>query len=151
MKRPSSLLLYQDEPSAMMLRVLFLIIPAILLFTGIRVWSADHPGGVFLIAEGLLVGILLQIVLPRRYQIYEDRLRIALGGPFGVTLRFDRIRGIQVAGKTAFTVNLVSTFTRKYTVVTMKNGLGFAITPKANEDFVERARQAMADRQRSMA
>jgi hypothetical protein len=145
MNRRSSLLLYQDEPPARLLRVLFLVIPAILLFTGIRIRPTDYSAGAFLMVEGLIVGLLLQMVLPRRYEIYEDRLRIVLGGPFGVTLMFDRIRDIQVTGRTSFTVNLVTTFAMKYTLITMKKGPGFAITPKAGEDFVKRAREAMAD------
>jgi hypothetical protein len=149
MNRRSSLLLYQDEPPARLLRLLFLIVPAILLFTGIRIWSTEYPAGVFLMVEGLLVGLLLQAVLPRRYQIYEDRLRIALGGPFGVTLRFARIKEIQVTARTSFTVNFVTTFASKYTLISMKSGLGFAITPRAGEDFVKRAREAMADWKRT--
>ncbi len=145
-----SLLLYQDESSGLSLKLLFMIIPALFLGASVYLWSSgDSSAASAALAAGLMMAVLLLAVFPRKYQIYEDHLRIVLGGPIAVTLPFERIKSIEVTGRTAFTVNLVNRIAKKYTLITTTGGLNFAITPGSNETFVERANLAMVEWRRT--
>jgi hypothetical protein len=146
MSRLRSLLVYQDESSSLSLRLLFMIIPAVFWAVSIYLWSARDPSaGVALLAAGLLMSGIFLVVFPRKYQVYEDCLRIVLGGPFAITLPFDRIKNVEITSRTGFTMNLVNRITREYTLIVTKGGLNFAITPASNETFVERSRQAIEE------
>ena len=137
-------MLYQDEPEyGLLLKLIIMILPAGLLAASVYMWSSDDSfGGLALLAEAFIVGLIFWAVLPRRYQIYEDHLRIVLGGPFAVKIGFDRITTIEVTSRTALTVNFVTRFAKTYVRIGKKNGLSIAITPKSNDMFVDNANRA---------
>ena len=83
----------------------------------------------------MFVGAIFWSVFPRRYQIYEDHLRIVLGGPLAVKIAFDRITTIEVTSRTALTVNFVTRITKTYVRIVKKRGLSAAITPRSNDLF----------------
>ena len=147
MKYSKSLLLYQDDPVyGLVLKFIRVVVPVGLLITSIYLWSSgDVSGGLALLGETFFVVILFWIVFPRRYQVYNDHLRIALGGPFGVRVGFDKIARVEVTGRTAFTVNFVTRIARTYVRIVKKKGLSIAITPKSNELFVENANRALME------
>ncbi len=39
----------------------------------------------------LFDALLFKVILPRQYQIFEDRLRILMGGPFAINIFFSSI------------------------------------------------------------
>ena len=123
---------------------LIFAIPTVFLAVSIYLWSENGPSaGVALLSVGLVMAGILLVVFPRKYQVYEDCLRVVLGGPLAVTLPFDRIKNVEITSRTGFTVNLVNRIARKYTLIVTKGGLNFGITPASNETFVERSRQAI--------
>lgn len=83
-------------------------------------------------------------MVPRRYQIYEDHLRIMLGGPVAVKIGFDKIETIGVTSRLTFSVNFVTKFTKSYVEIAKKRGLRIAITPRDNDLFVENASRALS-------
>jgi hypothetical protein len=147
MSYSKSLLLYEEGVIyGNVLKIIFLILPVALVVVSIYLWSAGEGGGALaLLAEALIIGIVFLIVFPRKYQIYEDHLRIALGGRFSVKIGFDRIVRVEVTSKTALTINLVSRMARTYVRIVRKNGLDLAITPKSNEEFVNNVQRALSD------
>ena len=148
--RRSLLLHREDAPYGLVLRLITVLVPAALLGTGAYLVSTgETEGGLVLFAETVVVALIFLAVFPRRYEVYEDHLRIALGGPFGINIRFDQIERIEVTGRTAFTMNFVTRVTRTYVRIVSKRGIAIAITPRSNEEFVTSANQAIADWRRT--
>ena len=140
-----SVLLYQDKPKYGLLMKLILIIPVGLLASGIYLWFAgDAIGGLALGVEAFMIGLILWFVLPREYQVYENHLRIVLGGPFSVKIAFQNIEAIRITSRLAFTVNFATRITRSYVEIVIKKGMSIAITPADDESFVEKANLALS-------
>ena len=140
----TSLLIYQDKPRYGLLLRLILIIPLAFLVGSLYLYlSGDTSGSLALLPEAFIVGLIFWLVFPREYQVYEDHLRIVLGGPFGVNISFAQVRKIEVTKRTDITVNFATAIARTYVIIVKKRGLGVAITPKNNESFAEHANQAL--------
>ena len=106
MNNSKSILLYQDEPAGALLKLIMLGVSVLLLVTSLSLWSSgEREGGLALLFEALFIGLIFWIVIPRRYEVYEDHLSIVLGGPFTVKIRFEKIQAIEVTRRTGLTVN----------------------------------------------
>ncbi len=148
--RQSLLLHREDAPFGLLLRVITLIVPASLLGLGAYLLSiGETEGGAVVLGETAIVAVIFLFVFPRRYEVYEDHLRIALGGPFGFNIGFDRIERIEVTRQASFTINFATRITRTYVRIVRKRGSAIAITPRSNEEFVASANQAIADWRRT--
>jgi Bacterial PH domain len=146
MRYSKSLLLYQDEPAyGLLLKAIIVLVPGMLLAAGIYVWSlGDSPGSLVLLVEAFIIGFIFWAIFPRKYQVYEDHVRIVLGGPFSVKVGFNKIKAIEVTSRLSFSVNFVTTVTKSYVEIVKKKGLIIAITPRANDLFVENANRALS-------
>jgi hypothetical protein len=144
MKYSKSLLLYQDDPvSGWIFRVItIVIILAFLVGSAVLLSSGETGGFLALLLEGLIVFLILWVVIPRKYQVFQDQIKIVFGGPFYVRIGFDNIKQIETTNKTYFTINYATAITRTYVRIEKKKGLSVAITPKSNEQFVENAKLA---------
>lgn len=140
-----SLLLYQDKPKYGLLLKLILIIPVILVGSSIHLWSTgDTFVGLTLLIEASIIGLIFWFLLPREYQVYENHLRIVLGGPFSVKIGFQNIEAIRITSRLALTVNFATAITRTHVEIVIKKGMSIAITPADHESFVEKANQALS-------
>ena len=122
MNYSKSLLLYQDEPAyGLILKLIIVIVLGVLLATNIYVLSlGDGSGGLALLVEALIIGFIFWIVFPRRYQVYEDHVRIVLDGPFSVKVGFDKIKTIGVTSRLTVSVNFVTKLTKSYVEIAKK-------------------------------
>jgi hypothetical protein len=140
-----SVLLYQDKPKYGLIMKLILIIPVILLASGIYLWSTgDALGSLALLIEAFIIGPILWFVLPREYQVYENHLRIVLGGPFSVKVGFQNIEAVRITSRMSFNIHFTTTVTRSYVEIAIKKGMSIAITPTDDKTFVEKANQALS-------
>ena len=140
-----SVLLYQDKPKYGLLLKLVLIIPVILLASGVYLWSrCDVLVSLVLLTEAFIIGLILWFVLPREYQVYENHLRIVLGGPFSVKVRFQNIEAIRITSRLAFSINFATRITKSYVEIAIKKGMSIAITPTDKEAFLEKANLALS-------
>jgi len=92
----------------------------------------------------LFDALLFKAILPRRYQIFEDRLRILMGGPFAINISFSNIEEAKpAAGRKAFAYGglRLATATRNVVEIVRKKGLNLVISP-SNEMFLEQLNQA---------
>ena len=127
------------------MKAIIVLVPGILLAASIFVWSlGDSPGSLALLVEAPIIGFIFWAVFPRKYQVYEDHVRIVLGGPFSVKVGFDKIKTIEVTSRLSFSVNFVTAVTKSYVEIAKKKGLSIAITPRANDLFVENANRALS-------
>jgi hypothetical protein len=140
-----SVLLYQDKPKYGLPLKLILIIPVILVASSIYLWSTgDAFVSLTLLTEAFIIGLILWFVLPREYQVYENHLRIVLGGPFSVKVGFQNIKAIRITSRLSFNVNFTTTITRSYVEIAIKKGMSIAITPTDYESFVAKANLALS-------
>jgi len=140
-----SVLLYQDKPKYGLILKLVMIIPVVLLASGIYLWSTgDAIDSLVLVIEAFIIGLIFWFVFPREYQVYENHLRIVLGGPFSVKVGFQNIEAIRITSRLSFTINFVTRITRSYVEIAIKKGMSIAITPTDDKSFVEKANQAMS-------
>jgi hypothetical protein len=145
MNYSQSVLLYQDKPKYGLLLKLILIIPVILLASSIYLWSTgDAFVSLALLTEAFIIGLIFWFVLPREYQVYENHLRIVLGGPFSVKVGFQNIETIRITSRLSFNVNFVTRITKSYVEIVIKKGMNIAITPTDKESFVEKANLALS-------
>jgi hypothetical protein len=140
-----SVLLYQDRPKYGLFLKLILIIPVILLASGIYLWSTgDAIGGLVLLTEAFIIGLIFWFVFPREYQVYENHLRIVLGGPFSVKVGFQNIEAIRITNRLSFNINFVTRIIGSYVEIAIKKGMSIAITPADKESFVGKANLALS-------
>jgi len=139
-----SLLLYQDKPKYGLLLRHILIIPLAFLVGSLYLYlSGDPSGSLALLPEAFIIGLIFWLVFPREYRVYQDHLRIVLGGPFSVKVGFQNIKAIRITSRTGLTVNFVTKTAKSYVEIAKKRGWSIAITPSANDSFVENANRAL--------
>ena len=147
-----SVLLYQDKPKYGLIMKLILIIPVILLASGIYLWSTgDAIVTLALLTEAVIIGLIFWFVLPREYQVYENHLRIVLGGPFSVKVGFQNIEAVRITSRMSFNIHFTTTITRSYVEIVIKKGMSIAITPTDDKTFVEKANQALSQWEKRQA
>ena len=140
----TSILLYQDKPRYGLLLKLILIIPVAFPGGSLYLWLAgDISGSLALLSQAFIIGLIFWFVFPREYQVYEDHLRIALGGPFSVKVDFQNIKTVRITNQTGLTVNFVTRITKSYVEIVKKKGGSIAITPTDNDSFVENANRTL--------
>jgi hypothetical protein len=140
----TSILLYKDKPQYGLLLKLILILPVAFLVLSIYVWSVgDASGSLVLLIDAFIIGLIFWCVFPREYQVYEDHLCIVLGRPFTVKVGFQNIKAIRIASGLSLTINFVTRITNNSVEIVKKKGLSIAITPTANDLFVENANRAL--------
>ena len=141
-----SILLYQDKPKYGLLLKLILIIPAAFLGASIYLWSSgDSSNSLALLLEAFVIGLIFWFVFPREYRVYEDHLRILLGGPFSVKIGFQNIKTIRVTSRLSFGVNFITGITKSHVEIVRKKGWSIAITPALDDLFVENAIRALTE------
>ena len=119
--------------------VMFLVLGGVLLFQ-----DKDDAFGMFGVA--VFYALLFKIVMPQRYQIYSDKVRIVLGGPFAWNIPFNTIKEIRPAsGVSAFAYSGVRFATSSKNVVEIRRsrGCNVVISPSNKEIFLEQASRAM--------
>jgi hypothetical protein len=146
MNYSKSIMLYQDEPVyGLFLKLIITIVPAVTLGGSIYLYSSGESiGGLVLLIEAAIIGLIFWCILPRKYQVYEDHIRITLGGPFSVKIGFGQIKTIRISHKLNLTVNFVTRLAKDCVEISKKKGMTFAITPRDYDLFVENANRALS-------
>ncbi len=146
MKSPA-FLLYEDTARTDMwlklmlgsIMVTFLVLGCILLFQA--TWVAFEMFGI-----AVFYALLFKIIMPQRYQIYSDKVRIVLGGPFAWNIPFSTIKEVRPAsGASAFAYSGVRFTTSSQNVVEIRRsrGCNVVISPSNKEVFLEQANRAL--------
>ena len=118
--------------------------------------AATFVAGLLLIREDLgaalaMLGVtlfdaaLFKAILPRKFQVFEDKLRIALGWVFRIDIPFSNIVDARSAsGSKAFAYwgLRFATSTRHVVEIIRKKGLNFIISPANEETFLEQLNRA---------
>ena len=117
----------------------FVVMGLILLFE-------DTEAAFSMFGVAVLDAVIFRLVIPRRYQIYSDRIRIVLGGPFALNISLSTVKEVKAAsGAKAFAYSGVrfATSSKNVVEITRTRGCNYVISPLNREIFLEQANSAL--------
>ncbi len=133
------------------IKLLYLLPATFFIGAIVAAYYREFEGVLFLVAEGIFLALLFYFIMPRKLEIYQDRLRIILGPPFALNISFTTIKEIRkVSGSKAFVYSGVRFATSsKYVVEIVRvKGMNYVISPQNGELFLEQLNQAIKATQR---
>ncbi len=140
-------LLYEDTAEYdLWLKLLLGGILAFTLVMGFFLLSVDKIGAYIFLGVTVFDALLFYAILPKRYQIWTDRVRIVLGRPLAVNIPLATIKEARSAsGSKAFAHWGVRFATSSRTVVEIvrHRGWNFVISPSNRKLFLERLAEAL--------
>ena len=97
-------LLYEDMPKYdLWLKLILGGVLALTLVLGAIFISGDIGAALLMFGVTLFDALLFKAILPRRFQIFEDKLKILLGAPLAISIPFSNIADVKSAsGSKAF-------------------------------------------------
>ncbi len=126
-----------------------LVVVAVLAATfipGVVIVSHQPLGGWVLLGTAVLVAVLFHAILPRRFQLYADRLRIVLGRPFSFEVRLDKIieAGTIHPAKSLFNAGLRMSTSPGNAIQIRRHGAPtLLISPQNRERFLDQLNGAL--------
>ena len=152
MKSPA-FLLYEDTPRTdTWLKLMLTGIQAIFLVVGVVLLFQDTEGAFTMFGVTIFYAVLFRLVMPQRYQVYSDKVRIVLGWPLAWNIPFTTIREARLASRaSAFAYNGVrfATSSRGVVEIRRSKGCNVVISPSNKDVFLEQVRTAMKSAGRS--
>ncbi len=140
-------LLYEDMPRydgwlklILAAALLATLVPAIVLF-----WY-DTAGALAMLGVTALDALIFYFVMPKRYQLYDDKVRIVLGGPFGMDIRLSDVKEARPSSGSdsrAMRRLKFATSSRSATDIIRHSGWSVVISPSDREAFLERLNEAL--------
>jgi hypothetical protein len=140
-------LLYEDEPRTdIWLKLMLTGIQAMFLVLGIVLLFRDTEVAFIMFGVAIFDAVLFRLVMPRKYQVYSDKMRIVLGGPFGWNIPFSTIREARPSsGASTFVYNGVrfATSSRDVVEIRRSKSCSVVISPSNKDVFLEQLNRAM--------
>ena len=144
-----SYLIYEDSaPYDPWLKIVLGGTLAFTLVMGIAFLPFEVVGAYAMFGVTLFDALLFNAILPRRYQIYQDRMRIVLGKPFAVNFPFTTIKEAHAAeGSTAFVYwgIRLATSAKNVVEIVRSKGMNVVISPANRDEFVEQFTRALKE------
>jgi hypothetical protein len=130
-----------EEPAeySQWLRLLFLIPIGLAIGAIILTYSQEYEGCFVLIGESAFFVLLFYFIMPRKYQIYQDKLKIVLGNPFSINIPLSTIKEVKHSSgiKAFFYLGVrFATSTRHVVEIVRNKGLNYVISPKNGDVFI---------------
>jgi len=148
------LVVYEDSAKYdLWVKVLLVLVPVLLLVLGLLIYQGVLPNeteaevrtaSIVLFASLAFILLVYWAVLPRRFQILEDRIKVVRGGPFSFSIRFD---GVKTARKTRglahFGIGFATSVNR--IEIVRRRGMNVRFSPSNQELFLENLNKALND------
>lgn len=140
-------LLYEDMPRydwwfKLMLGAILLIT----LVIGIVLLWYDTAGALGMFGVTAADALIFYFVMPKRYQIYDDKVKVVLGWPFGMDIRLSDIKEARPS-KNSDSLGMrrlkFATSSRTATEIVRRNGWSVVISPSDREVFLQRLNEAL--------
>lgn len=142
----TNILLYEDTPKYdSWLKFILGGVLALTFILGIVFISQATEAALAMFGITLFDALLFKVILPRRFQIFEDRLKILLGGPFAINIPLSNIVEAKPASaKKVFAYWGIRFATSIHHVVEIvrKKGLNLVISPRNDDMFLEQLNRA---------
>lgn len=144
--RRSTLLLYQARPVYdFWLKLVVAGTLALTLVPGLVVLYWNTELGWTLIGVTAFDGLLFYSVLPRNFQLFDDRLRITLGGPFAFNVPYDSIKEVRPASTETASVYWgirFATSAKELLEIVRNKGMDVVISPADKDVFLQQLEEA---------
>jgi hypothetical protein len=119
---------------------------ALTFIAGVILLYEDTVAAWIMLGATLFDALLFKAILPQRFQIFEDGLKIVLGGPFAINIPFSDIRKARRAsGRKTFIYwgQRFATSSRYVVEIVRKRSMDLVISPTGGDIFLEQLKQAM--------
>ena len=141
-----SYLIHEEKPKTdTWLEVLYIVPIALLIILGIIGISRSTEEGIVLFGAALFPCMLYRLLLPRRFQVFDDKLKIKLGGPFAFSIPLSDITDVKsrTGAKAFFFRGIRYATSAKHTVEIIRSkGLDIVISPENDDMFLQQLNQA---------
>lgn len=141
-----SSLIYEDiSRYDFWLKPILAAILALTLILGIVLIREDMVAALVMFGVTLFDALLFKAILPQRFQVFEDRLRIVLGGPFVINIPYSNLKEARSASGIkayAYWGLRLATSSRNVVEIVRKRGLSLVISPVNEDMFLEQLNQA---------
>lgn len=140
-------LIYEDTPRYdFWLKFILAGVLAVLFIVAVILLFKDVIGALVMFGATIFDALLLKSILPRRFQIFQDKLKIVMGGPFAMNISFSNIKEVRrAAGSKTFAYGGIrfATSTRYVVEIVRKKGMSVIFSPNSGEVFLEQLNQAI--------
>ena len=119
---------------------------AFTLILGLIIMMFSTEGAIVMFAITLIDGLLFWIIIPRNFQIYQDKMRIQLGGPFGMNIPLSKINKARPGSSGDLWVYWgirFGTSSSNVVEILRNKGMNIIITPEDAEEFIDQLNQAV--------
>jgi hypothetical protein len=128
------------------LRIIIGAVVLLMLVMGI-VELDQTPGEAYvLFGAGAALALLFWLILPHRFEIYADRLRVVLGGPFAFNVRLAEITAVEVLPPArAFVTSGLKFATDAGTAlrISRRDKLDISLSPRDRDEFIRVLQEAI--------
>lgn len=140
-------MIYEDTPKYdLWLKLILGGVLALTLILGVIFIYRDTEAAIAMFGITVFDALLFKAILPRRFQIFEDRLKILLGGPFSINILLSNIAEVKPASSRkvfAYWGIRFATSTSNVVEIVRKKGLNLIISPRNDDMFLEQLNQAL--------
>jgi len=141
-------LIYQDNTHKDIWLKLVLAIPLVIIlapaFSSLA--SGDTRTAYEMFAIVVVIAVVIWLIIPRRYLIFNSKVKIVLGGLFSFTIPFHTIKTARSHRWTTLGINLPSSLSTKHVVEIVRNNrMPIIITPANRDLFLETLEKALSD------
>jgi hypothetical protein len=155
--------LYEDSPKYdLWLKIVLAFAPslvivlALLTYYGVLPAESEEEARIalaVLFATAIFLLLLFWAILPRKYQILEDRIKIVLGRPFSFDIGFNTIEETRREGGRrivlAYRGRRFATSAKNIVEIIRGKGMNVTISPRNRELFLQELNKAIANWKRS--
>ena len=140
-------LIYEDFPRYdPILKWVVVAILSLTLLPAIVLLYIDIVGAWALFFGTVLDALLFYIIIPRRYQVFSDRIRIVLGKPFSINLKFSVIKDSRIVSSSKAFIYWglkMATSSKGMIEIVRQSGIDVVISPRDSETFLRQLKEAM--------
>ncbi|MCK4331520.1 MAG: PH domain-containing protein [Dehalococcoidia bacterium] len=140
-------LIHQDKPRYDIWMKAIIALPLFFFLIGAFYLASSEPeSAIGMFATAVLMAAVYWAVFPRKYRIFDSKVRIVLGGPFSFNIPFNTIETARVPEGLTAGINFASSFSSKNAVqIVRRKGLNVNITPSNRELFLENLDKALSN------
>lgn len=140
-------LVFEENPLySLWIKIILAGTPAILFISAIFLYYENTEDALLMMGVAVLISLMFKFILPSRFQVYQDRLVIKLGGPLKINLGFSSIKEVRRASASkvfAYGGIRFATSTKSVVEIVRNKGLNMVISPKEPDRFVEQLNRAI--------
>jgi len=139
--------IYEESPRYDSLLKAIMALPVFFILFGIYyLFISQVEAATAMFAATILMAAIFWAIFPRRYQIFDSKFRIALGGPFSLSVHFDNLETARKPQGATFGINFGTCFSSDRVVqIVRKKGWYVNITPNDSDLFLGNLNKALSD------